>query len=40
MPCACLIAAIAIAERTPLLADHVDFDRLREVEPRLALLPH
>lgn len=36
----CLIAAIAVAERAPLLADDVDFDRLREVEPKLELLAH
>lgn len=36
----CLIAAIAVDERVPLLADDVDFERLRETEPRLVLLPH
>lgn len=36
----CLIAAIALAERVPLLADDADFERLREVEPRLVLVPH
>lgn len=36
----CLIAAIAIAERAPLLADDADFDRLQEVEQRLLLVPH
>jgi predicted nucleic acid-binding protein len=36
----CLIAAIALSERVPLLADDADFDRLGEVEPRLVLVPH
>jgi len=36
----CLIAAIAVAERAPLLADDVDFERLREVETQLVLVPH
>lgn len=36
----CLIAAIALTERVPLLADDIDFERLREAEPRLVLVPH
>lgn len=34
----CLIVAIAVAERVPLLADDTDFERLARVEPRLKLL--
>jgi hypothetical protein len=34
----CLIAAIAVAERVPLLHDDADFARLARVEPRLRLL--
>ncbi len=34
----CLIAAIAVAERVPLLHDDEDFVRLARVEPRPNLL--
>lgn len=34
----CLIVAIAVTERVPLLADDADFERLACVEPRLKLL--
>jgi predicted nucleic acid-binding protein len=36
----CLIAAIAVDERAPLLADDVDFERLQRIEPRLRMPPH
>lgn len=36
----CLIAAIAIGERVPLLADDVDFVRLNKLDPRLMLVAH